>query len=246
MAKDINPNQERKKTPRKYKVAKDNRSEQDAGKYPYYFSWKTRSGHTFQMDDSKGQETVTLQHRSGSAIQLRADGSAHYTTHNGKYEVIFGEDRVTISGAQDITVKGDASFRVYGDYNMTCHKNYNITVMGDYNVTAKNLNRSIRGNMDTEAKNVNKRIEGSCTYNTQGACVMSSEDNMTVVSRTRSLSLGAAKQMNMKVDKGDMMISAGNGAAQACATPEIGTVIGKALEHFDGESGVIEIVVGRL
>jgi hypothetical protein len=43
-----------------------------------------------------------------------------------------------------------------------------------------------------------------------------------------------------------MMVSAGGGAAQACATPTMGTVIGKALENFDGESGVIEIVVGRL
>jgi hypothetical protein len=48
------------------------------------------------------------------------------------------------------------------------------------------------------------------------------------------------------VRKGDMMVSAGNGVAQACATPAMGTVIGKALENFTGESGVIEIVVGRL
>jgi hypothetical protein len=43
-----------------------------------------------------------------------------------------------------------------------------------------------------------------------------------------------------------MMVSAGNGHAQACATPTLGTVIGKAIEDFDGESGTIEIVVGRL
>jgi hypothetical protein len=48
------------------------------------------------------------------------------------------------------------------------------------------------------------------------------------------------------VRKGDMMVSAGNGHAQACATPVIGSVIGKALENFDGEQGIIEIVVGRL
>jgi hypothetical protein len=49
-----------------------------------------------------------------------------------------------------------------------------------------------------------------------------------------------------RVHKGDMMVSAGNGHAQACATPAMGTVIGKALENFDGESGTIEIVVGRI
>jgi hypothetical protein len=48
------------------------------------------------------------------------------------------------------------------------------------------------------------------------------------------------------VRKGDMMVTAGNGHAQACATPAMGTVIGKALQDFDGDSGTIEIVVGRL
>jgi fibronectin-binding autotransporter adhesin len=48
------------------------------------------------------------------------------------------------------------------------------------------------------------------------------------------------------IRKGDMMVTAGNGAAQASATPAMGTVIGKALENFDGVSGTIEIVVGRL
>ena len=48
------------------------------------------------------------------------------------------------------------------------------------------------------------------------------------------------------VRKGDMMVSAGNGVAQACSAPSMGTVIGKALADFDGASGTIEIVVGRL
>jgi hypothetical protein len=49
-----------------------------------------------------------------------------------------------------------------------------------------------------------------------------------------------------KVSKGDMMVSAGNGHAQACATPAIGSIIGKALEDFDGANGVIEVVIGKL
>lgn len=50
-----------------------------------------------------------------------------------------------------------------------------------------------------------------------------------------------------KVNKGDMMISAGNGYAKASIVePKMGTVIGKALADFDGEEGVIEVVVGRL
>jgi hypothetical protein len=47
------------------------------------------------------------------------------------------------------------------------------------------------------------------------------------------------------VRKGDMMISSGAGRACACTSPQIGTVIGKALADFDGAEGVIEVVVGR-
>ena len=48
------------------------------------------------------------------------------------------------------------------------------------------------------------------------------------------------------VTKGAMMVSAGNGQARAEKSPAMGTVIGKALEAFDGKFGTIEIVVGRL
>ena len=45
------------------------------------------------------------------------------------------------------------------------------------------------------------------------------------------------------VRKGDLMVSAGNGHARACAEPRLGTVLGKSIEDFNGESGVIEIFV---
>jgi hypothetical protein len=47
------------------------------------------------------------------------------------------------------------------------------------------------------------------------------------------------------VAKGDLMVSAGNGAARADNDARVGTVIGKALEDFSGTEGVIEVVVGR-
>lgn len=48
------------------------------------------------------------------------------------------------------------------------------------------------------------------------------------------------------VQKGDMMVSAGNGMAMSCAQHQMGTVIGKALEDFTGTKGNIELVIGRL
>ena len=48
------------------------------------------------------------------------------------------------------------------------------------------------------------------------------------------------------IEKGDMLVSAGSGFARAEYNPILGSVIGKALEDFDGIEGVIEVVVGRL
>ena len=49
-----------------------------------------------------------------------------------------------------------------------------------------------------------------------------------------------------KIRKGDMLVSGGNGYARPTLDPKLGTIIGKALQDFDGIQGVIEVVVGRL
>jgi hypothetical protein len=48
------------------------------------------------------------------------------------------------------------------------------------------------------------------------------------------------------IRKGDMMVATNQGRARAEANPAVGAVIGKALADFDGQDGVIEVVVGRL
>lgn len=47
------------------------------------------------------------------------------------------------------------------------------------------------------------------------------------------------------VSKGDFMVSAANGYARASADPKLGTVIGKAIEDFDGDTGVIEVLINN-
>jgi hypothetical protein len=48
------------------------------------------------------------------------------------------------------------------------------------------------------------------------------------------------------VRKGDMLMSGGNGFARRAQNPQIGTIIGKALQDFNGIEGVIEVAVGRV
>jgi hypothetical protein len=62
---------------------------------------------------------------------------------------------------------------------------------------------------------------------------------LALTGRVPTLVVGAVK-------KGDMMVTGGGGRAMACATPSMGSVIGKALQDHPGGQGVIEIVVGRM
>jgi len=156
---------QKNKTEPNWDSPKDARSEQGAGKYGKVRTFKTRSGHTIQHDDSPGNESVSIQHRSGSLMQFRPDGAVVVTSHNGQYNLVFGENRVKITGAHDVTVEGGGSLKVDGDYNMTVKGDINMTTHKDFNVTAKNLNQVILGNIDTAAKNQTTKLEGS--FNTQ-------------------------------------------------------------------------------
>jgi hypothetical protein len=49
-----------------------------------------------------------------------------------------------------------------------------------------------------------------------------------------------------EIRKGDMLVSAGNGLAMATTDVKLGAVIGKALQDFTGETGLIEVLVGRI
>jgi hypothetical protein len=48
------------------------------------------------------------------------------------------------------------------------------------------------------------------------------------------------------VRKGDLMVTAGNGHACSNNSAQAGTIIGKSLEDYEGASGMIEVVVGRV
>lgn len=48
------------------------------------------------------------------------------------------------------------------------------------------------------------------------------------------------------IQRGQLMVSAGNGRARAANNPVMGSVIGKALEDHPIGQGIIEIIVGRL
>jgi hypothetical protein len=101
---------------------------------------------------------------------------------------------------------------------------------GDYEVTECNIDmcKKVAGVVSTQpAYLMNDAIKGDHTV------------NLALLGRVPCKVRGP-------IAKGDMLVSAGEGYARAEQLPQIGTVIGKALEDFAGDHGVIEVVVGRV
>lgn len=95
----------------------------------------------------------------------------------------------------------------------------------------------------TIAEDGSKRIAG--VVSTDPAFIMNNDLKGETVIRL-ALQGRVPCKVRGKIRKGDMLISGGNGYARPANDPALGTVIGKALENFDGGEGVIEVVVGRL
>jgi hypothetical protein len=173
---------DKKTTPDTWDGPLDAREYDGAGQYPNYYSHKTRSGHVFMMDDSNGAEHVTMQHRSGSMVQFLPDGKINITAHNGQYNIVFGENRMMVTGASDVTVEGDASLKVKGDYNVAVQGDVNFSAQGDINWTAANISTTARQNIDISGQNRTEKIIGTITQNSQGPQNIIGGTAMSVVS----------------------------------------------------------------
>lgn len=199
----------KKKTPKKWKSKKSTHHEKGSGKYPNYHQIKTRSGHAITYDDSKGQESIKIQHRGGSALEFMPDGAIQMTSHNGQYNIVFGEHRMTVTGAHDLTVKGAASMLVYGDYNKTVHGDVNMTVTGDYNVNCKKSNLVAREGQHIVADEQVTKIAKGMQTQVGGDAVITAYNNATFVGRD-NVNVGG-KQVHVRAGSGGMDVkSEGN------------------------------------
>ena len=95
----------------------------------------------------------------------------------------------------------------------------------------------------TLAQDGTNRVAGVVTTNP--AYLMNSKCQGTYVAAV-ALQGRTPCKVRGHVRKGDMLISGGHGFARTTQTPQMGTVIGKALGDFDGIEGIIEVAVGRL
>lgn len=232
-------------TPKAWKTPPDAR--ETGGEYPNYYIKKTSSGHVFMMDDTNGSEHVTLQHRGGSMIQFTPDGKITFIAQNGQYNVVFGENRMLITGAYDVTVEGSGSLSVDKDYDVTVKGNYNMVVHGDMNMTVNNLNQTIRGNMDMTAKDTTMKMEGSTSISSHGITAIGGDAGLALTSTGDSVAMGAAKNVAIKAKVDVMLQSSGATHVKAAGAMNLQTSAKLSLKGSkiaaDGTSGPPSILL---
>jgi len=197
-------------TPPTWDTPLDARKLPGAGTYPNYWSHKTRSGHLLMMDDSKGAENITIQHRGGSMIQMDPQGRVHIRTQNGRYDVTFGENRIRVSGAQDITVEGAASLRCEKDYNVTVKGKFNLTTSQDFNIQAKNFNVNASGNIHMQGKSMTAKIKENIAMLAHGAIAVLAKSGFTAGSTRDSTVIVGQKDVGIGANQGNLMLKSGS------------------------------------
>ena len=113
--------------------------------YPYNKATVTDSGHSFEMDDTKGRERIRLQHGGaktngeGTFFEMQSNGDMVTKVIKDNYEIIAGRNNVLIKGVCNITIEGDSVVhvkgnkyeRIDGDYIQEVRGRFTQTVVGD-------------------------------------------------------------------------------------------------------------------
>ena len=95
--------------------------------YPYNKAHYTESGHIVELDDTRGNERISVEHRTGTFYEIDKDGNEIHRVVNDRYTVICKDDEVFVGGDVKVVVKGDAKIQVTGQANITSKKQISLT-----------------------------------------------------------------------------------------------------------------------
>lgn len=120
--------------------------------YPYNNVTQTRSGHMFELDDTKDRERVRLQHRANTFIEMHPNGDFVHKVYGDGYEIIVKDKNVQIKGTCNITIEGDAYMYIMGDKVEQIDGNLEQHVKGNYTQVVEGVsNITSQGNMRIDA-----------------------------------------------------------------------------------------------
>ena len=119
--------------------------------YPNNQVNQTASGHITEYDDTPGSERILIRHRTGSGVELRADGTVIYSSTCNTIRVTACDEKVIVDGDGELVYNGNLTLQVAGDFDLVVGGNYNVTVGG-------NKNEETRGSHKHQVRKTQKTI----------------------------------------------------------------------------------------
>ncbi len=172
--------------------------------YPYNDVYETISGHVVEYDDTPGGERILIRHKSGSGVELRADGSIVMKTEANVVTSVAGSSALIVEGDVSIQANGNMTLKVAGDLNIDVGGNINVNAGGDKKENISGASRenvggakgsivrgsrssttvgtvtdtALGGKNDIIKGNARMTVQGTFTQGVSGASKMTSESEM--------------------------------------------------------------------
>ena len=159
-----------------------------AAVYPFNHVFESESGHVMEIDDTKDNERLFTQHRTGTSQEIDKDGNQVNIIKGDHYNIVSGKRQAVIEGNADLTIGGRHKIYINKDgqtnnhYDIQVGPNASVNIQidkGDMNVVLKDgklntnvagdYNMKIGGNMNLDVRgNKSETVSGNKTSNTTG------------------------------------------------------------------------------
>ena len=86
-------------------------NDEPSTEYPNNQVKETASGHIIEYDDTNGRERVMIRHRTGSGVEMRADGSVIFSSTNNTLRIVAANEKAIIEGDGEVVYNGNLKMR---------------------------------------------------------------------------------------------------------------------------------------
>lgn len=126
-----------------------------ASRYPNNQVKETVTGHIVEIDDTPGNERMLYRHRTGSGVEMRADGTIIINSTDNTVRCTGGDEKVIIEGDGEVSYNGNLTMNVTGDFDLKVGGNFNVVTSGDKfsetrgarkEIVEKNFEQKIKAN----------------------------------------------------------------------------------------------------
>jgi len=126
--------------------------------YPNSQVKETASGHIVEYDDTPGAERIMIRHRTGSGVEMRANGTMIYGSVANTIRVTAHDEKVIVDGDGELHYNGNLKLKVAGDFDLEVGGDFNLRVDGDVDQTIKRSYKQDIGK-NKEVKIIESRSE---------------------------------------------------------------------------------------